>query len=412
MNYDFDTIIARRGTDCEKWDLPAEDGVLPLWVADMDFRAAPAIVDALCRRVEEGVFGYALPSGSWHESLVRWLNVRHRWQVLSDTVIDAIGVVPALASVIRAFCSPGDKVIVQTPAYNCFFATIRNQGCDVLENPLRRVPVREDNEGDFTYEMDFEDLERKVADPRVKLFLLCNPHNPTGRAWTAEELRTVGEICLRHGVFVASDEIHADLQMPASRHVPFASLSEEFRNASLTFWSASKAFNLAGLQTAAIICSDPEVRGRVRHFLKVHCTGEINPFGFLASSVAWDRCSDWLDALRAYLHENYLTLLDFVRMRLPLLKVAALEATYLAWVDATALGLSSAELSCQLEREAKVKFSPGAIYGEPKGYSFLRINLACPRKTLLEALDRIAAWTSSAGLWTTSSRAPSPPSSR
>ena len=212
MNYDFDTIIARRGTDCEKWDLPAEDGVLPLWVADMDFRAAPAIVDALCRRVEEGVFGYALPSGSWHESLVRWLNVRHRWQVSSDTVIDAIGVVPALASVIRAFCSPGDKVIVQTPAYNCFFATIRNQGCDVLENPLRRVPVREDNEGDFTYEMDFEDLERKVADPRVKLFLLCNPHNPTGRAWTAEELRTVGEICLRHGVFVASDEIHADLR--------------------------------------------------------------------------------------------------------------------------------------------------------------------------------------------------------
>ena len=222
----------------------------------------------------------------------------------------------------------------------------------------------------------------------------------------------MGEICLRHGVFVASDEIHADLQMPASRHVPFASLSEEFRNASLTFWSASKAFNLAGLQTAAIICSDLEVRGRVRHFLKVHCTGEINPFGFLASSVAWDRCSDWLDALRAYLHENYLTLLDFVRTRLPLLKVAALEATYLAWVDATALGLSSAELSCQLEREAKVKFSPGAIYGEPKGYSFLRINLACPRKTLLEALDRIAAWTSSAGLWTTSSRAPSPPSSR
>lgn len=161
MNYDFDTIIARRGTDCEKWDLPAEDGVLPLWVADMDFRAAPAIVDALCRRVEEGVFGYALPSGSWHESLVRWLNVRHRWQVSSDTVIDAIGVVPALASVIRAFCSPGDKVIVQTPAYNCFFATIRNQGCDVLENPLRRVPVREDNEGDFTYEMTLKTWNAK-----------------------------------------------------------------------------------------------------------------------------------------------------------------------------------------------------------------------------------------------------------
>ena len=392
MNYDFDTIIARRGTDCEKWDLPAEDGVLPLWVADMDFRAAPAIVDALCRRVEEGVFGYALPSGSWHESLVRWLNVRHRWQVSSDTVIDAIGVVPALASVIRAFCSPGDKVIVQTPVYNAFFITIRNQGCEVLESPLRRVPARTGAPGEFTYEMDFDDLDRKAADPRAKLFLLCNPHNPVGRAWTADELRRAGEICRGHGLFVASDEIHADLQMPGSRHVPFAPLADAFRHSSLTFWSASKAFNLAGFQTAVVICADPGVRERVQRYLNVHGTGWLNPFGFLASSVAWNSCADWLDELRVYLHENYKTLLEFLHARLPQFQTATLEATYLAWVDMSATALPSHELAQRLESEAKVKFAAGSIYAEPAGTSFQRINLACPRVTLLDALERVATW--------------------
>ena len=390
--FDFDAPVPRRGTASEKWDAPRGDDVLPLWVADMDFRAAPAVVDALRRRVDEGVFGYALPPASWHESLVRWLAVRHGWTVSPDTILDAIGVVPALAAVIRAFCAPGDKVVMQTPAYNCFFKAIRNQGCEILENPLRRVPPRDGASGDFTYEMDFNDLERKVADPRAKFFLLCNPHNPVGRAWTDGELRRAGEICRRHGVFVVSDEIHADLQMPGSRHVPFAALSDEFRDSSLTFWSASKAFNLAGLQTAAVVCADPEVRARVGRCLGLHGTGELNPFGFLASSVAWNECADWLDALCAYLRENHRTLVGFVRERLPQLRVAELEATYLAWVDATALGVPSSGLARRLEDEAKVRFSPGAIYGEPSCSSFLRVNLACPRAMLREALERVAAW--------------------
>ena len=388
MRIDFDRVIPRRGTASEKWDIPRGEDVLPLWVADMDFRAAPAIVDALHRRVDEGVFGYALPPHAWHDSLRRWLHRRHGWKVESSSILDATGVIPALAATIRAFCVPGDKVIVQTPVYNCFFRTIRNQGCEVLESPLRRVAAKDG----FTYEMDFDDLALKASDPRAKLFVLCNPHNPVGRAWTDAELRLAGEICLYHGVAVASDEIHADLQMPFSRHVPFARISRDFSEASITFWSASKAFNLAGLQTAAVICEHDAARERIKHFLNVHGTGELNPFGFIAASAAWGKSEEWLDELREYLSDNYRTLRDFVRSRLPTLRVAALEATYLAWVDATALDFDSTALAARLEYEAKVKFSQGAIYGEPHGSAFLRINLACPRITLMDALERFAKW--------------------
>ena len=392
MSIDFDRVIPRRGTASEKWDVPRGEDVLPLWVADMDFRAAPAIVEALRCRVEEGVFGYALPPRKWHDSLRRWLHRRHGWKVESSSILDATGVIPALAATIRAFCVPGDKVIIQTPVYNCFFKTIRNQGCEVQESPLRRVAAKDGSNGDFTYEMDFDDLERKVSDPCAKLFLLCNPHNPVGRAWTDAELRLVGEICLYHGVAVVSDEIHADLQRPFSRHVPFARISRDFGEASVTFWSATKAFNLAGLQTAAVICEHDAARERIKHFLNVHGTGELNPFGFIASQAAWDKSEEWLDELRGYLSDNYRTLLDFVRSRLPMLRVATLEATYLAWVDVTALGLDSTSLATWLEHEAKVKFSQGAIYGEPHGNAFLRINLACPRATLMDALERFAKW--------------------
>ena len=389
MNYDFDTFVPRRGTDCEKWDSLA-DGVLPLWVADMDFLAAPAIVDALKRRANEGVFGYAHPPTVWHESLARWLARRHGWEIEPDTVLDTTGVIPALAATIRAFCKPGDNVIIQPPVYNCFYTVIRDQGCTIVENRLRRVPVSDGTEGDFSYEIDFEDLERKAAD--AKLLVLSNPHNPAGRAWRMDELRRVGEICLRHGVFVASDEIHADLQMSGSRHVPFASLGGDFAQNSATFWSATKAFNLAGLQTAAVVCENAAVQEKIRHALRVNRTGELNVFGFVASKTAWDECAPWLDELRDYLHGNYTALLAFIRNRLPELQVAKLEATYLAWVDATPLGVSSAELARRLEHEAKVKFSPGAIYGEEDGASFLRVNLACPRATLLEALERTAGF--------------------
>ena len=389
MEYDFDMVVPRRGTDCVKWD-STDDGVLPLWVADMDFRAAPAIVDALGRRVGEGVFGYALPPSSWHESLARWLARRHEWEIDPNSICEATGVIPALAATIQAFCKPGDKVIIQPPVYNCFYTVIRDQGCTIVENRLRRVHVSDEDEGDFTYEIDFEDLERKAAN--AKLLVLSNPHNPAGRAWRADELRRVGEICRRHGVFVASDEIHADLQMPGSRHVPFASLGGDFAQNSATFWSASKAFNLAGLQTAAVVCANAAAREKISNVLRVNRTGELNAFGFVAAKAAWDECAPWLDALCGYINNNYTALREFIRDRLPALQVAKLEATYLAWVDASSLGVPSAELASRLEHEAKVKFSPGAIYGEEKDSSFLRVNLACPRATLFDALERTAGF--------------------
>ena len=243
--FDFDACASsRRGTASVKWDTPSEEGVLPLWVADMDFRVAPAIVEALRRRVDDGVFGYALPPPAWHESLARWLSRRHGLTVAPDTILDATGVIPALAAVLRAICGHDGKVVIQTPVYGSFFTTIRNQGLEIVESPLRRVPARNAADGDFTYEMDFDDLERKVSVPGVRLFLLCNPHNPVGRAWTAEELRRAGEICLRHGVFIASDEMHADLQMPGSCHVPFASISDGFAASSVLFmFMVDIAFN-------------------------------------------------------------------------------------------------------------------------------------------------------------------------
>ena len=385
---DFDTLQQRRGTASVKWDVLSDDETLPLWVADMDFRAAPEIISALHERVDSGVFGYALAPESWRQSLARWLAARHDWSIDTKWLVETTGVLRSLGAAIDVFCSKGDGIILQTPAYCGFLEVIRDHGVELFESPLRRAQSR--REGDFTYEMDFEDLERKASDPRAKLFLLCNPHNPAGRAWSADELRRVGEICRRHGVFLLSDEIHADLQMPGLRHVPYAKVSEGFEDTFMTFWSATKAFNLAGLHASVAVCANPEVRDRMRRMHGKHGTGYLNAFSFLASSVAWDKCAYWLDELRTYLHGNYLALLEFIRERMPSVRVADLDATYLAWLDVTAFGVPSGELARRLEAEAKVKLSPGAMFLEPKGESFLRLNLASPRAMLNEALERCA----------------------
>ena len=384
---DFNILPPRRGTASVKWDTLADDETLPLWVADMDFRSAPEILSALHERVDSGVFGYACAPESWRQSLARWLAVRHDWVIDTAWLVETTGVLRSLGAAIGVFCAEkGDGIILQTPAYCGFLEVIRDYGVELFESPLRRVPSHGD--GDFSFEMDFEDLERKASDPHAKLFLLCNPHNPAGRAWSADELRRVGEICRRHGVFVLSDEIHADLQMPGSRHVPYAKVAAGHEDTFMTFWSATKTFNLAGLHVSAAVCADPEVRSRMRRMHSMHGTGYLNTFGFLASAVAWDRCAYWLDELREYLHGNYLALLEFVRERLPCVRVADLDATYLAWLDVTALGVSSDELARRLEIEAKVKLSPGAMFLEPRGESFLRLNLASPRAMLMEALAR------------------------
>ena len=385
---DFDTLQQRRGTASVKWDVLSDDETLPLWVADMDFRAAPEIISALHERVDSGVFGYALAPESWRQSLARWLATRHDWTIDTKWLVEATGVLRSLGAAIDVFCSNGDGIILQSPAYCGFLEVIHDHGVELFESPLRRVPSH--GEGDFSYEMDFEDLERKASDPRAKLFLLSNPHNPAGRAWSADELRRAGEICRRHGVFLLSDEIHADLQMPGSRHVPYAKVAEGFEDTFMTFWSATKTFNLAGLHASVAVCANPKVRDQMRRMHGKHGTGYLNTFSFLASSVAWDKCAYWLDELLPYLHGNYLALLGFIRERMPRVRVADLDATYLAWLDVTALGVPSRELAQRLETEAKVKLSPGAMFLEPKGESFLRVNLASPHTMLMEALERCA----------------------
>ena len=303
MKYDFEEIVSRRGTNSYKWDSADCNSVLPMWVADMDFRTAPPIIDALARRVSHGIFGYTRVPDTYYEAVVGWFGRKHGWKMEREWIIYTSGVVPAVSAIIKALTVPGDKVLVQTPVYNCFFSSIRNNGCTVVSSPL--VAVRD------TYEMDFTDLERKAADPEVKVMLLCNPHNPTGRVWTRRELERVGEICIRHGVTVVSDEIHCELVYPGHVYTPFAAVSEDFRNHCITCVSPSKAFNIAGLQIADIVCADADVRTRIDRAINDNEVCDVNPFGVLATIAAYNEGEEWLMQLTEYLWQNYLRMKDF-----------------------------------------------------------------------------------------------------
>lgn len=379
MKYDFDTIIPRRGTNSYKWD-SAEDGeVLPMWVADMDFQTAPAIVDALRRRVEHGIFGYTRVPDAYYEAVTGWFSRRHHWQIQRDWIIYTSGVVPALSAVIKALTVPGDKVLVQTPVYNCFFSSIRNNGCEVLASPL----VYENT----TFTVDFDDLERKASDPSVKVMLLCNPHNPAGRVWTRDELRRIGEICIRNGVWVVSDEIHCELVFPGHTYTPFASLSEEFLRHSVTCLSPSKAFNMAGLQIANIVCTDAGMRAQIDKAININEVCDVNPFGVIATMAAYNEGEEWLLQLLEYLNRNYLYMQEFCKAYLPEFPITILEGTYLVWMDCRALRISSETLEHRLVDEAKLWLNAGTMYGA-EGEGFIRWNIACPRTVLMEGLKR------------------------
>ena len=380
MKYDFDTIVPRRGTNSYKWDTPEEENVLPMWVADMDFRTAPAIIDALQKRVEHGIFGYTKVPETYYDAVVRWFEDRHRWRIDPRWIIYTSGVVPALSAIIKALTVPGDKVIVQTPAYNCFYSSIRNDGCELSANNLVYRNGR--------YSIDFDDFEAKAADPKAKLLLLCNPHNPVGRVWTPEELRRIGDICLRRDILVVADEIHCELVMPGFRYTPFASLSEEFARRSVTCASPSKAFNLAGVQVANIFAADAGLRERIARSLEINETGMISPFAIEALTAAYTDGAEWLDALNGYLWENYLFLRDYFARHLPQFPVLPLEGTYLVWADCRAAGLSSDTLTRRLLDEGRLHVNSGSMYGAA-GEGFIRLNIACPRKLLAEGLDRL-----------------------
>ena len=381
MKYDFDELTERRGTHCVKWDESPNDEVIPLWVADMDFKAAPAILEAVDKRAKHGVFGYTVVEEDYYLAIISWFQRRHNWRIHREEILYTTGVVPAMSVAIKALTMPGEKVLILSPDYNCFFSSVRNNGCEVLETILKRV-------GD-TFEIDWEDFEAKCADEKTTVFLLCNPHNPCGRVWTAAELERMNTICLKYGVKVVSDEIHCELIMPGHKFQPFAAVSEACRLNSVILNSPSKSFNIAGLQTANIICSQPAWRRRLDRAININEVCDLNPFGPVALIAAYNESEDWIDALNFYLWDNYTVLCDFIDKNIPQWKVCRLEGTYLPWVDITAMGITSQALADRLMAEAKVWVNPGTMYGPQSGEGYIRLNIATQRSRLMEALQRI-----------------------
>lgn len=379
--FDFDKLTARRGSNCYKWDEAANDEVIPLWVADMDFEVAPAIKEALRKRVEHGVFGYTMVPDSYYDAIINWFDNRHGWYINRDWILYTTAVVPALSCALKALTLPGEKVLVQTPVYNCFFSSIVNSGCLVEENRL----VRDGN----SYSIDFEDFEKKCKDEKVTVFVLCNPHNPAGRVWTADEMAKMNEICRRNGVKVIADEIHCEIVMPGYKYIPFASVSDDCLANSVTLLSPTKGFNIAGLQIANIVCSDEIVRKRINRAININEVCDVNPFGVVALQAAYNESADWLDQMNAYVYDNYIELKSFCHEYLPKLEVLRLEGTYLAWVDVNALEFTTDELTQLLADKANVMVNSGTMYGQKAGQGYIRINLACPRQRLREALNRI-----------------------
>lgn len=383
MEYDFSRPTDRRGTDSYKWDSAPEADIIPLWVADMDFETFPGITEALQRRVAHGIFGYTRVPETYYEAVCNWFGKRHGWHINRKDIIYTSGVVPAVSAVIKALTLPGDQVIVQGPVYNCLFSSIRNNGCEMVSNSLIY------NKEELHYEIDFDDLERKLAHERARLILICNPHNPGGRVWTRDELTRVAELCHKYGVRVVSDEIHCELTLYDNEYVPFGSLPDELSHGSITCCSPSKAFNTAGLQIANIVCRDAEVRNRINRAININEVCDVNPFGVIALQAAYsDEGYEWLTQLRAYISSNYDLLLERFARELPKCKVMRMEGTYLAWIDCSELHISSDEIEEMLMHENKVWVNAGSMYGT-EGAAFIRINMACTSELLNEGITRI-----------------------
>ena len=363
-----------------KWDEAPDSDVIPLWVADMDFRTAPNIIRALSNRVEHGVFGYTFVDDEYYQRLTDWFSSRHGWTFARGQVIYTSGVVPALSAIIKALTRPGDGVIVQTPVYNCFFSSIRNNGCKIIENPL----ICEDSgEGEFTFRIDYDDLQEKVRRQDARILLLCNPHNPAGRVWTAEELWRIAEICREEGVIVVSDEIHCELCMPGYSYTPFATIEPS----EIVCTSPSKAFNTAGLQIANIVCPDEDTRVKVDRAINDNEVCDVNPFGIVALKASYSHeGEEWLSQLIEYLHGNYMMMKTMLQEVLPDFKVSKLEGTYLPMIDVRAYGMPVENLERDLLEQAKVWVNSSAMYGCE---GFLRINIATQRQNLRAGISRL-----------------------
>ena len=379
MSYDFDTPIDRRGTDSYKWEI-AEDE-LPMWVADMDFAAAPEIRAALADRFAHGVFGYNTVPDAFFDAVIDWWRDRHGYTMEPEQLMFCTGVVPAISSTVRKLTAVGDNVLIQSPVYNIFYNSILNNARTVLSSDL----VYDGN----TYHIDWEDLEAKLALPRTTLMILCNPHNPIGKIWSAAELERIGALCARHGVTVLSDEIHCDVTAPGKSYTPFAAVNECNRQNSVSCIAPTKCFNLAGLQTSCICAPNPELYRLVNRAINTDEVAEPNSFAIPAAIAAFRHGGKWLDELREYVEENKRIAADFLRERLPMLHLVPAEATYLLWIDCARVCPDSVALTEFIRARTGLYLSEGAEYGE-NGRPFVRMNIACPRTRLQDGLDRFA----------------------
>ncbi len=383
MSYDFDTVVNRCNTDSLKWRAAGENE-LPMWVADMDFPTAPEVRAAMQRVLDHGVFGYTDLTDEWYDSIINWWKERHDFTIERDWLVFSAGVIPALSSSVRRFTAPAENVLVQTPVYNMFFNCIRNNGRNIVENRLHY------DKETASYSVDWEDLERKLANPQTSMMILCNPQNPVGKIWEKETLAHIGELCAAHRVLVVCDEIHCDLTEPGCGYVPFASASETCRMNSITCISPTKAFNLAGLQTAAVVVPEPALRHRIWRALNNDEVGEANAFAAAVSIAAFTEGGAWLDELNAYIAANRKRVADFLAAELPQIRLVPAESTYLLWLDCTDLAKGRETTGAFIRRETGLILSDGSIYGE-SGMGFLRMNVACPRATLEDGLERLKA---------------------
>ena len=376
MKYDFDTVINRRGTDSVKWDVAENE--LPMWVADMDFRVAPEIEKAIKKRIEHGVFGYSVIPDEWYKAYMNWWQNRHGVSFKREGLIFCTGVVPAISSIVRKLTTPNENVVIQTPVYNVFFNSIINNGCRVLESPL--VYDRKSS----SYSMDLKDLEAKLSDPQTTLMILCNPHNPVGKIWDKITLEKIGRLAEKHNVTVISDEIHCDITEPGKNYVPFASVSDICREISITCIAPTKAFNMAGMQSAAVYAENPVLHHKVWRALNTDEIAEPNSFACTAAIAAFNEGAGWLDAMRKYVSENRKLVYDFIEKELPEILVVKSNATYLLWLDISKTGLSAAEI----RENTGLFLTDGSVYGDC-GKDFLRMDIACPKTTLEDGLQRL-----------------------
>ena len=377
MHYNFDEIIDRRNTNSLKWAI--SEGELPMWVADMDFKTAPEITEAIIKRAEHGVFGYSVIPDEWNEAYINWWKTRHGIEYNKNELIFSTGVIPIISSCVRKLTTPGEKVLIMTPVYNIFFNCIKNNGRNVSEFSLDYL--------NGEYHIDWEKLKNALAEPQTSLMLLCNPHNPIGKIWDRETLAKIGKLAFDNGVTVISDEIHCDLTDPGCGYVPFASVSEKCRDNCVVCVAPTKAFNLAGLQTAAAIVPNARLRHKVWRALNTDEVAEPNTFAVTAAVAAFTKGGEWLDELRQYIYENKKLVEDFLSKNIPKIKLVPSQATYLLWLDCSWLGADSQGIAEFIRRETGLFLSDGVQYGN--GESFLRMNVACPKQIVRDGLERL-----------------------